>query len=102
MHCNGPPFGSPALTTGDRSRASGECYIPGVSTFEERRRARAGWPIRAIPLEEEGRIDPRDATTVDERVALVWTLTRELWAFTGQPIPTYTRAEAPGKIIRRR
>ena len=38
-----------------------------VSTFEERRRAGAGWPIRAVRLGEEELIDPRDASSVDER-----------------------------------
>jgi hypothetical protein len=58
-----------------------------VSTFEQRRRARAGWPIRAVPLGEEELIDPRDESSVDERIALVWTLTRQLWDFTGRPFP---------------
>lgn len=72
-----------------------------MSSFEERRRARAGWPIRVVRLGEEERVDPRDTSTVDERIALVWTLTRELWAFRGEPIPSYSRAEMPGRVIRR-
>jgi hypothetical protein len=73
-----------------------------VSSFEERRAARGAWPIRTVRLGEEELVDPRDTSTVDERLALVWTLTRELWAFTDRPIPTYTHAEMPGRLVRRR
>jgi hypothetical protein len=70
-----------------------------VSSFEERRRARQSWPIRVVPLAEEGRPDPRDTTTVGERVALVWALTCEQWASSGRAIPTYSRADMPGTIV---
>ena len=69
-----------------------------MSTFEERRRARAAWPIRAVPLADETLLDERDASTVDERLALVWTLTRQLWAFSGRDLPTYERGQMPGRI----
>lgn len=39
-------------------------------------------------------------TTVEDRLALVWTLTRECWALGTRELPTYTRAEAP--ITKRR
>ncbi|MBN8615665.1 MAG: hypothetical protein J0L92_34035 [Deltaproteobacteria bacterium] len=48
-----------------------------ASTREERRAARAHWPIRKLRLGEEELVDPRDTSTVDERLALVWQLTRE-------------------------
>jgi hypothetical protein len=73
-----------------------------VSTFEERRRARERWPIRVVRLGEEELVDPRDTSSVDQRIALVWTLTRELWAFTGTPIPDYERSAMPGTLSRRR
>ncbi|MEJ7730804.1 MAG: hypothetical protein WKG00_16495 [Polyangiaceae bacterium] len=72
-----------------------------MSTFEERRARRASWPIRAVALQDEGAFDARDESTVDERLALVATLTRELWSFMGRPVPTYSRGEMPGRIIRR-
>jgi hypothetical protein len=72
-----------------------------VSTFEERRARRAGWPVRRIALKDEGAVDWRDETSVDERIALVATLTQELWSFMGTPLPTYDRAEMPGRVIRR-
>ncbi len=71
-----------------------------MSTFDERRRARADWPIRKVGLREEGLTDERDVTTVDERIALVWTLTRRQWAFAGRPRPEYTRASMPGQLLR--
>ena len=71
-----------------------------MSSFEERKRARAAWPIRRVGLRDEELTDARDASTVDERIALVWTLTRRQWAFSGRPIPTYTRAEMPGTVLR--
>jgi hypothetical protein len=72
-----------------------------VSSFEERRRARAAWPVRRIALRDEPLTDSRDTSTVDERLALVWSLTRQQWAFAGRDIPAYTRAEMPGRIVRK-
>jgi hypothetical protein len=83
------------------SRASAlGLYWADLSTFAQRRAARASWPIRAVALGHEELVDGRDTTTVDERLALVWTLTRELWAFTGRPIPDYARSEMPGRVVR--
>lgn len=72
-----------------------------MSTSEERRRARAAWPVRKLALGEEELADPRIPSSVDERLALVSTLTRQQWAFAGRAIPTYSRAEMPGRVIRR-
>jgi hypothetical protein len=73
-----------------------------VSSFDERRRARATWSIRAIPLGREELVDARDGSSVDERIALVWKLTEELWAFSGRAIPDYPRRDMPGAILRPR
>ncbi len=73
-----------------------------MSDAEERRRARASWPIRKVKLGEEELVDPRDTSTVDERLALVWQLTQEVWAFQGKAIPDYDRRDAPGVVLRRR
>ena len=72
-----------------------------MSTFEERRRARASWPIRKIALGQEGLTDSRLTENVDERLRLVRTLTLQQWAFAGHAIPRYSRAEMPGQIKRR-
>ena len=71
-----------------------------MPTFEERRQARAGWPIRKVTLADEALTDARDTSTVDERLALVRALTLRQWAFAGREVPTYTRAEMPGKVLR--
>lgn len=73
-----------------------------MSSPEERRLARANWPIRKLALGEEELVDPRDTSTVDERIALVWRLTREAWSFQGREIPDYDRRQAPGTVVRRR
>jgi len=73
-----------------------------VSSFDERRRARAGWPIRKLALRDEELTDPRDTSTVDERIALVWELTRQQWSFSGLDLPRYSRSEMPGRMIRGR
>jgi hypothetical protein len=67
---------------------------------EARRRARASWPIRAVKLGREELVDPRDRSTVDERVALVWQLTLEQWALAGREFPDYRRSDAPGRVVR--
>ncbi|HEY4187840.1 MAG TPA: hypothetical protein VGP07_22380 [Polyangia bacterium] len=66
-----------------------------------RRRSNAErWPLRSYPLTDEPVRDPFDRSTVDERVAAMWPLTREAWAVAGLQIPTYTRAETPGRLVR--
>lgn len=60
------------------------------------------WPIRKVLLGEEELTDPRDTSMVDERLALVEIFTRQQWAFAGREIPTYSRAEMPGTILRPR
>jgi hypothetical protein len=76
--------------------------IPVVSTFEERRLARQQWPIRAFRLGDEPLVDDRDTSTPDERLAMVWTLTREQWLLSGRAYPDYTRADTPGTVVRNR
>lgn len=76
------------------------CYFSCMSSFEDRARARALWPVRALALGTEELTDPRDTSMVDERLALVATLTREQWRLSGREIPTYSRSEAPGRIVR--
>lgn len=71
-------------------------------SFEERARARKNWPIRVFKLGEEPLVDARDTRAMDERVANVATLTRMQWALANLPLPTYTRAEIPGVITRKK
>lgn len=57
--------------------------------------------MRVYALGTEPLADTRDHSTVDERVRLVWTLTLEAWAERREPIPSYARHEAPGRVIDR-
>lgn len=72
-----------------------------VSTFEERRRARADWQIRQVKLDEEPLTDDRLAEDPDARLAMVARLTAEQWALSGQALPRYARHEMPGCVRRR-
>lgn len=78
----------------------GSSYPSSMSTFEERRRARAAWPIRKVALGSEELADARIPESVDERIAMVWALTRQQWAFAGLELPRYARAEMPGRVLR--
>jgi hypothetical protein len=73
-----------------------------MSTFEDRRRARAAWPIRRSTLTDEPLTDELLTESVDARIAMVAVLTRTQWALAGKEIPRYTRAEMPGQVIRPR
>ncbi|MDB4989094.1 MAG: hypothetical protein JWN04_4272 [Myxococcaceae bacterium] len=72
---------------------------------EAARRSRAEkrreWPIQKYALGAEPELD-LTTLTPGERVAMVWQLTLDSWATMGAEIPTYTRAEAPGRVIRGR
>ena len=35
------------------------------------------------------------------RMELAWALTKAAWAMSGKPLPSYSRAEMPGRVIRR-
>jgi len=75
----------------------------GKEAEEEARRARAAvrkdWPIRVYKLGEEPPEDLSATTTAAERLAMMWPLALQAWAFTGKPLPTYTRAETPIRIV---
>lgn len=73
---------------------------------DQKRKARAAarkdWPIRVYRLGEEPDDDLSATTTAAERVAMVWQLTLDAWASSGQPIPDYPREETPTRLIRRK
>jgi hypothetical protein len=65
--------------------------------------ARAAWPGKKTRLgegEEDESVIPSGASP-SECVAMVWQLTLDAWAMTGTPLPTYTRANMPGRVSRR-
>lgn len=42
-----------------------------------------------------------EAPTAAERLAAVWAITADAWALSGRPIPDYSRAAMPGRVLRR-
>ena len=62
--------------------------------------ARRAWPVRLVALgaEPPDRLDR--STTPEERLAMVWTLTVETWALSGQPMPAYSRSATPLRLCR--
>jgi hypothetical protein len=66
--------------------------------FEARAaRRRATW---AGELRTEHRAIRIDETTVAQRVGVMRELAEAGWALCGAPLPSYTRAEMPGRVIR--
>lgn len=71
-----------------------------ADSAQDRRRARANWPVRKFRLGEE----PDDGlanTTVEERVVMVWQLTLDAWACAGWRIPDYPRSDMPVRVLRK-
>ncbi len=70
---------------------------------EDRKQARSDWPGRKFNLADEPVLDPDVlAMTPSARVAMVWQVTRDAWAWAGRCIPTYERGSMPGRILRKR
>lgn len=61
--------------------------------------ARATWIGRLTTLRDHTP-QPLDPGTPSERFNRVTALTLAAWAMTGEPLPSYTRAEMPGRILR--
>lgn len=70
--------------------------------MEQRRRARASWPIQRRRLDEMGSTDVLTGFSPSELVAMVNQLTQDAWAMAGAELPDYPRALAPGRVTRRR
>lgn len=82
--------------------------VKNMSNVERKARAAARsahsdlHPIRSYRLGAEPAVDLRVATTIEERLREMFRLSREMYLLTGRPFPTYSRAEMPGRVIRRR
>ena len=70
------------------------------SAVEERRAARADWPVRKFLLGEEP-VDNYSTCTAGERMMMVEQMSRDAWASAGLPMPRYSRREMPVRIIRK-
>jgi hypothetical protein len=72
------------------------------ASARDRAAARAGWPIRRAKLGDDDASTPAESSTASERFARIWAVTLDAWALSGAPLPTYTRAETPGRVVRGR
>ena len=66
--------------------------------FEARAaRRRATWKGELRTHHRAGQLEE---TTVEERIGVMRELAEAGWALLGAPLPTYTRADMPGRVIR--
>ena len=72
-----------------------------MSTPEERRAARAKWPVRVFNLGEEPEVDWLSITTAEQRLQLVWELSARMAEFTRDALPSYSRSTIPVRVVRR-
>jgi hypothetical protein len=63
-----------------------------------RRAARATWPIVRCTLET---MEDAQPTTPEGRLASMWQIARDGWAWRGEALPAYERSAIPGRIVRR-
>jgi len=66
----------------------------------ERARRRAAWPSALSTLEDQADAAIVRHGTAEERIAMVWRVTLDAWAISGRPLPRYTRAQMPVRIVR--
>lgn len=63
--------------------------------------ARAKWPgLKTTLADAPGAEDLSATTTPEQRIGMMWELTLGAWSLTGLPLPDYTRANMPGRLIR--
>jgi hypothetical protein len=65
---------------------------------EARARARRQtWTGRLTTLGDDR---PPEGRTIEERLALVAELSLRAWTLSGRPMPSYGRADMPGRVLR--
>lgn len=67
---------------------------------ETRRQRRLRWPVARFRAGEEPTDDLSASTSPAQRIAMMAELAQQAWATAGQPWPSYTRAETPGRLVR--
>ena len=69
---------------------------------QKRRHHYQDWPLRKFALGQEPMVDQRDnRRSAKERIEAVWALSLQHWQLSGRPLPTYSRAEIPGRLIKK-
>jgi len=71
-----------------------------MSERSQRASQRGSWPGSLTTLAEQADAAIVRGGTPGERVAMVWRVTLDAWASSGRPLPSYTRAEMPGRVLR--
>jgi hypothetical protein len=71
-----------------------------MSTADERRARRAKLPIRKFTLGDEPSDDLTATTTMDERLAMVWPLSKAAFEAAGISTTSPPRHLLPGRVIR--
>lgn len=86
----------------DSSRCSPPWYPAVVDADERTRRAlaRACWPGKMTTHQAQDDAALVRVGTPGQRVAMVWQITVDAWASAGRPLPAYSRANMPGRLIR--
>lgn len=69
-------------------------------TASDRRAARRALAVRVFRLGDEPGDDLSAVTTPEQRLEMVAELSRRMWELTGRPLPSYARADMPGRVIR--
>lgn len=67
---------------------------------EQRRAARAEWPIVRLEAGAEAPDDLSLVSTPAERVAMMWALAQAAWKLAGRPLPVYDRRSIPARLFR--
>jgi hypothetical protein len=65
-----------------------------------RARARAHWPGAVTTLVGQADAAIVRHGTASERIAMVWRITLDAFASAGLPLPSYSRADMPGRVLR--
>lgn len=65
----------------------------------ERARARASWAVEVRRLDEMPEVELVEGAP-DELIGLVYEFTLGAWAVANKRMPSYTRHEVPGRVIR--
>jgi hypothetical protein len=74
--------------------------IPFGEAQEQRRAARARWPIARFRLGEEPPDHDSAMATPAECVAMMWTLAESAWKIARRPWPRYDRRNIPARLFR--
>lgn len=92
------------LALGDEAARAKAVKLRPLALVQETRPARPiryDMTARILPLRSAEAASGYVAGTLSERVAIVTELSASLWALTRRPLPTYTRATMPARVVPR-